>query len=725
MHMNQGRYPEEHAGKRPQGGRASYRPGSGAAARAFEERTGIQAPRIVAWEITRSCNLACAHCRASAHREPYPGELTLDECKRVMDDIASITDPILILTGGEPLMREDIWDIIDYAHEVGLHPVIGTNGTLIDEECAAKIAAHGIPRVSVSLDFPTAEGQDEFRGKEGAFEETIAGMRNLRAQGVGVQVNTTITKMNSHLIGEMHDLALAEGAAAFHPFLLVPTGRGEDLVDVELTPDEYEEVLTWAYHCQKTSPLHFKPTDAPQYYRIIRQLCAREGREVSPATYGMEAMTRGCLGGITFAFISHVGDVQPCGYFDMQLGNVKQTPFSRIWETSPVFDDLRHYDRLHGKCGACEYKGVCGGCRARALATTGDYLAEEPYCAYVPRKVVRQRVLDEIQSGFPLVRDPYGTLADELDLTREQVLDALDSLRADGTVRQVCASLSSRKLGYASTLVAMSVPGGQDDVDRVANLVSAHPEVTHNYQREAEYNVWFTAIAPTQDDLSRLVADVVAQTGCDDVMNLPVTAMYKIRVDFGKHDYARAHGKKDVVRDKGGESAKPSESAPFDACDPFDIALVRWAQTDVVGEYPFEEAARRIAAEIGDASVDERRVIERLNQWKACGLLRRFGAFVRHRKLGYAFNGMVVWDADESCASELGGAFADLSYVSHCYGRPRRETWPYNLYTMVHAKTQAELDAYVEEMEKLSGLKARVLVSTKEFKKVLPTYFPA
>ena len=163
-------------------------------------------------------------------------------------------------------------------------------------------------------------------------------------------------------------------------FLLVPTGRGEDLLDVELTPDEYEEVLTWAYHRQKTSPMHFKPTDAPQYYRIIRQLCAAEGREVTPETYGMEAMTRGCLGGITFAFISHVGDVQPCGYFDMQLGNVKETPFSEIWETSPVFDDLRHYERLRGKCGACEFKGVCGGCRARALARTGDYLAEEPSC---------------------------------------------------------------------------------------------------------------------------------------------------------------------------------------------------------------------------------------------------------------------------------------------------------------------------------------------------------
>ena len=351
----------------------------------------MKPPRIIAWEITRSCNLACAHCRAAAHQEPYPGELSLGECKALIDDISSIANPILILTGGEPLLRSDIWDIIDYAHARGLRPVIGTNGTLIDEECASKIAAHNIPRVSVSIDFPDEASQDAFRGKKGAYAEAIAGIEHLRAQGVGVQVNSTITKLNKDMLDDLHKLACTEDAAAFHPFLLVPTGRGEDLVDVELGPDEYEEVLMWVYRCQKTSPLHLKPTDAPQYYRIIRQMCMLEGREVTPATYGMEAMTRGCLGGIAFAFISHIGDVQPCGYFDMQLGNVRETPFSQIWATSPVFDDLRHYDRLRGKCGACEYKTVCGGCRARALAMSGDYLDEEPYCAYQPRALREEK----------------------------------------------------------------------------------------------------------------------------------------------------------------------------------------------------------------------------------------------------------------------------------------------------------------------------------------------
>mgnify|MGYP001030106923 CR=1 FL=1 len=183
---------------------------------------------------------------------------------------------------------------------------------------------------------------------------------------------------------EIHDLAESLGVDAFHIFMLVPTGRGSDLLDKELPPEEYERVLTWAYHRQKTSPLHFKPTDSPHYYRIIRQLAKAEGKKVTREEYGLDAMTRGCLGGITFCFISHTGDIQPCGYFDMQLGNVKEQPFSQIWTESRVFNELRDYSLLKGKCGACEYKAVCGGCRARALEITGDYLESEPYCVYEP-----------------------------------------------------------------------------------------------------------------------------------------------------------------------------------------------------------------------------------------------------------------------------------------------------------------------------------------------------
>ena len=664
----------------------------------------IKAPRIVAWEITRSCNLACAHCRASAHCEPYPGELTFEECKGVMDDIASFASPILILTGGEPLMRADIWEIIDYARELGLRPVIGTNGTLISDEVAARIAACGIPRVSVSLDFPDAAGQDAFRGKTGAFDEALEGIRNLRAHGVDVQVNTTITKMNSRLVDDMHQLALDVGAVAFHPFLLVPTGRGEDLVDVELTPEEYEEVLTWAYRCQKESPLHFKPTDAPQYYRIIRQQCALEGREVNRETYGVEAMTRGCLGGITFAFISHVGDVQPCGYFDMPLGTVKDEPLSQIWEHSAVFADLRDFDRLKGKCGVCEYKRVCGGCRARALAVSGDYLAEEPYCAYQPRQVVRQRVLDIIQSGFPLVNDPYGALAEELGFSREQVLEAVAALRADGTIRRIGASFSSRSLGYVTMLCALRAPDNEEAADFIAAKVSAHPEVTHNYLRDDVLNVWFTLVCASFSEVDRVIQDIREETGCE-VFSFPSTSLFKVNVDFGK-----GHRVETPVEPS---DSKPS-GLPFDREDPRDRALVHWMQGDLTGEHPFADVP---------GCPDEQWVLERLSSWKAEGTIRRFGAFVRHLKMGFAFNGMCVFSVNPDDLGELGAKLAEFPFVSHCYARECCEQWPYNLYAMAHAKSREELEGYVALMRESTGADPRVLVSVKEFKKVSPEYF--
>lgn len=372
---------QRHGGARSTG----FRPGGGPAAMAYQERTGIKAPRIIAWEITRSCNLSCAHCRAAAEFGAYPGELSLEKIREVIDDIVTITNPIIILTGGEPLMRPDIWDIVDYCHEKGAMPVIGTNATMVTPEIAGKMAEHGVPRISVSIDFPTAEEHDSFRGQPGCFEQSIAGIKNAQAAGVGVQVNTTVTTLNADRVEEMLELCKELDVDAFHIFMLVPTGRGEDLLDKELPPEEYERVLRWAYYAQEeTQDIHFKPTDAPHYYRIIRQEAKKQGKKITREEYGLDAMTRGCLGGITFCFISHVGDIQPCGYFDMQLGNVKEQPFSRIWTESKVFNDLRDYSLLKGKCGACEYRAVCGGCRARALSVTGDYLAEEPYCAYVP-----------------------------------------------------------------------------------------------------------------------------------------------------------------------------------------------------------------------------------------------------------------------------------------------------------------------------------------------------
>jgi heme b synthase len=360
-----------------------------------EETRQVSPPTMIAWEITRSCNLACVHCRASAQHGAYEGELSTDEAKAVLDNIKSFSDPIIILTGGEPLCRPDFYEIAKHGRELGIRMVLGTNATLMTPEIAKKVHEVGIKRMSVSIDFPSAEKHDEFRGLEGAFDDAVRGIKIAQDAGIQIQINSTITKLNAGHMNELLEFSKKVGAVAFHPFLLVPTGRGKELEEQELPPEEYERVLNWVYDMQKIEKdIFFKPTDAPHYFRIMRQRAKEDGEKASEmmnrhphASRGLETMTRGCLGGIGFCFISHVGQVQTCGYLEKSAGNIKEQSFRDVWETSPLFTDLRDYDKLKGKCGACEYKRICGGCRARAYEATGDYLAEEPYCVYVPKKL--------------------------------------------------------------------------------------------------------------------------------------------------------------------------------------------------------------------------------------------------------------------------------------------------------------------------------------------------
>ncbi|MEJ2165804.1 MAG: heme b synthase [Desulfobacterales bacterium] len=351
--------------------------------------------RLVAWETTRNCNLACIHCRASATTGPHSGELDTAEAFQLLDQIAEVGNPIVILTGGEPLLRDDIFDIAAYGTEKGLRMVMAPNGTLITEPVARKLIDSGIKRISISLDGATPQSHDNFRKVDGAFEGAVAAMKIAKKVGLDFQVNTTITKSNLEEIPQIQQLAVKLGAVAHHIFLLVPTGRGKYIVDKEINAVEYEETLNWFYDQRDKTPLELKATCAPHYYRILRQRAGKEGKSVSFDTHGLDAVTRGCLGGIGFCFVSHRGDVQPCGFLAANCGNVRQKSFADIWNHAEVFKNLRNYDKLKGKCNPCEFKRVCGGCRARAYEATGDYLAEEPLCSYLPRKAQECRVSNE------------------------------------------------------------------------------------------------------------------------------------------------------------------------------------------------------------------------------------------------------------------------------------------------------------------------------------------
>jgi heme b synthase len=341
--------------------------------------------RLVAWETTRNCNLACVHCRASATMGPHEGELDTAEALRLLDQIAEVGQPIIILTGGEPLLRPDIFEIARYGTDLGMRMVMALNGTLITETVARQLIDAGIQRISVSLDGSSPETHDRFRQVEGAFESTLRGIDLLKEVGMEFQINTTITKTNLEQIPKIQELAIDLGAVAHHIFLLVPTGRGKYIVDQEIDAAEYESTLNWFYDQRAITPLQLKATCAPHYYRILRQRAKKNGLSVSFKTHGLDAVTRGCLGGIGFCFISHRGIVQPCGYLDLNSGDVRQSSFAEIWNHSDIFLELRNYDKLKGKCGHCEFKRVCGGCRARAYEATGDFMREEPLCSYQPR----------------------------------------------------------------------------------------------------------------------------------------------------------------------------------------------------------------------------------------------------------------------------------------------------------------------------------------------------
>ena len=359
------------------------------------KKDGESTLRLVAWETTRNCNLDCIHCRASATTGPHSGELDTSEGFRLLDQIATIAKPIIILTGGEPLLRDDIFDIAAYGTQKGLRMVMAPNGTLVTEPIAKKLMDSGIKRISISLDGATRESHDKFRKVNGAYDGALRAMQIARKVGLDFQVNTTITKTNLDQIPKIQKLAVEQGAVAHHIFLLVPTGRGKYIVDTEISAAEYEETLNWFYDQREKTPLELKATCAPHYYRILRQRAGQEGKSISFKTHGLDAVTRGCLGGIGFCFVSHRGDVQPCGFLTVNCGNVRQQSFADIWKHSEVLTNLRNYDKLKGKCKPCEFKRVCGGCRARAYEATGDYLAEEPLCSYQPRKAGESRTKNE------------------------------------------------------------------------------------------------------------------------------------------------------------------------------------------------------------------------------------------------------------------------------------------------------------------------------------------
>ena len=344
-------------------------------------------PLVVAWELTRACPLACRHCRATAQHNRHPAELTFDEGRAFMADLAeAFPGAVLILTGGEPLSRPDALELAAAGSELGLQMALSVDvDWLLTPETCRRISETGVARVSFSLHFPDPERSDSFASTPGFHVAALDGLANLREVGVAFQVHTTVMRSNAGLLADMHGQVGRLGAAGWELFFLVPTGRGRLLAGEQLSPSGQERVLRWLYRLQRVSPFPVKQICAPHFRRVEAQSArARSDARSQRLTPRTSTLSRGCLAGNGFAFVSHVGDVCGCGFLPLSVGNVRDRPFSELYEHSPLFAAFRNPDSLGGACGACEYRVLCGGCRARAYAATGDPLAEEPDCAYVP-----------------------------------------------------------------------------------------------------------------------------------------------------------------------------------------------------------------------------------------------------------------------------------------------------------------------------------------------------
>lgn len=328
---------------------------------------------IISWNTTNQCNMYCDHCYRDAGAKVNE-ELSTAEAKNLLNEIAKAGFKIMIFSGGEPLLRPDIFELVSYARNLGLRPVFGTNGTLITLEVANKLKEAGAMGMGISLDSIDPQKHDQLRKYDGAWEQAIVGMKNCREVGLPFQVHTTVFDWNHDELEKITDLAIELGAVAHHFFFLVPTGRAVNIEEESLRAEQYERVLTRILEKQKQVDIELKPTCAPQFMRIAKQM-------------GMNLRyQRGCLAGTHYCIISPKGDVQPCAYLNIPLGNVREVPFSEIWKSSPVLNKLRTLD-YEGGCGKCQYKKVCGGCRARAyFYHEGNYMAEEPWCLYHGRR---------------------------------------------------------------------------------------------------------------------------------------------------------------------------------------------------------------------------------------------------------------------------------------------------------------------------------------------------
>jgi len=340
-------------------------------------------PFLVSYSITSKCNLSCRHCYSESNEMAGSDDLSTEESLKVIDNVVGWGIGLLIFDGGEPLCREDFFEVARYACDKGIRTVIGSNGTMIDRTTARRLLSSGIQSVAISIDGVDAETHDWFRGKGGAFEAALAGASSCRAEGLPFQFNMVIRKQTLSQVPEMLRLAAEYGADAAEFFDLVLAGRAkEECREQTLSPQERQEVMEWLAEAQIDCPMVIRVPACPMYPLILKQ------KQIRPQHISTEALARipyyhgGCAAGTPFGYlvVRANGDINPCMLLQVNLGNVREKSIRQIWQDSPVLAQLRSRSLLKGECGKCNYRDICAGCRGRAYAETGDILASDPGC---------------------------------------------------------------------------------------------------------------------------------------------------------------------------------------------------------------------------------------------------------------------------------------------------------------------------------------------------------
>ncbi len=502
--------------------------------------SAVKKPRIVAFEVTRRCKMNCIHCRASAQSD-FQDDLETSQCKKIIKSIADYNRCVLIFTGGEPFERDDIFDLVDYANSCRLAVSLATCGYNFDNKKAQLLKKSGVITLSFSLDSDNSQEHNNFRRTAGAFEKTLAAIDIAKKAGLKFQINTTVTKLNADRLPQLAKLAEDLGAYCFNPFMLVPAGRAQGLSEIALTSKEYEKVLHTVAGLKAQSKIELRFTCAPRFAPVYKDLYPDSKKKVF-----------GCLAASDFAFISYTGDVQTCGFLKISAGNIlKAGDFGSIWEKSGFLNAIRQR-KFAGKCGSCDYLNICGGCRARAFAKTGDYLASDPLCFYTGSAgtLVAAHIEDDkldavAQAVNSLPNVSHNYLRNHYYNLWFTLKDS-DFGRIDGTIKELSNKFKTYFLSFPATKrykldsSAVKRHSPPDSFNALfccraegtaVRFLCCLPQVSHCYQRKTlpdwPYNLYAMIHSQNSRQLEETITDFVERFAIEQFQTLPTVRSLK------------------------------------------------------------------------------------------------------------------------------------------------------------------------------------------------------